>query len=198
MPEAPSKREQNRVENRRALIQAALSVFATIGFESCTVRDIVDVSELSRGTFYNYFGDKETALAAVAEDIVERIRVDVRQARRAANTPDALIRDAFSAMVAAISRDPAILPFISRNGEALRTVVADLEPTAAITAELQQDLEQAVAAGLLPPHKTEWLASAMVGAGIEVATRLPATEDPALAGEFLSTLFLSGIDGLRR
>jgi len=196
MKNPKSKREQNRAQNYRELIDATLEVFATIGYENATVRDIVSASQLSRGTFYNYFGDKDKALAAVAEHLIQHIGVRVQAARAAATDSESLIADAFAAMIAAIAEEPRFVPFISRNGDALRAVVGELEPTAAIEADLRRDLDHAVAAGLLPPHRTDWLAAAMVGGAIEVVTRINDGDDPVEAGRFLTRLYLQGVNGL--
>lgn len=196
MSPTTSKRERNKARNLSQLVDATLTVFATIGYRQATVRDIVQESGLSRGSFYNYFGDKEQALAAVAEHLVEQIRVRVQSVR--ANAPDGerLIADSFAELVQAMSDEPRFVPFLAKNGEVLRSVVAELEPTGALTADLQRDLEQAVATGLLPPHRSDWFASAMVGGAIEVVTRFNADDDPATAGRFLTRLYLQGVGGL--
>lgn len=196
MTKPTSRRATAKSENRQVLLRAALHVFAHTGYESSTVRDIVDESGLSRGTFYNYLGDKESALRAVAAHLIERIGEQVEQARSSASDRRTFIRDAFIAMIDVLAGDPTLLAFVSRNGESLRSIVGDLEPIGAITQALQRDLDLAVEQGFLPAHRTGWLASAMVGATIEVVTRMESSDDPQLAGRFLSSLFLHGTDGL--
>ena len=53
------RREQNKAENRTALLKAARAVFAEMGFGAASVRDIVRRTDLASGTFYNYFKDKD-------------------------------------------------------------------------------------------------------------------------------------------
>ena len=73
-------------------------------------------------------------------------------------------------------------------------------PTEGLEAELRTDLDTAVAAGLLPDHPTEWMAASMLGATLEVVTRLGSTSASETrvneAGAFLGALFLGALEGL--
>ena len=51
--ERAGRREQNKAENRTALIKAARAVFAEMGYGAASVRDIVRRTDLASGTFYN-------------------------------------------------------------------------------------------------------------------------------------------------
>jgi AcrR family transcriptional regulator len=48
---APGRREQKKRANRALILRAARAVFADLGFESTTVRDIVRPTGLASGTF---------------------------------------------------------------------------------------------------------------------------------------------------
>jgi len=49
------KREKTKAANRQAILAAARRVFAQLGYEAATVRDIIRGTALASGTFYNYF-----------------------------------------------------------------------------------------------------------------------------------------------
>ncbi|MEM9739627.1 MAG: helix-turn-helix domain-containing protein, partial [Pseudomonadota bacterium] len=53
------RRAQSKAANRQAILEAGRSVFARLGVESATVRDIIRETSLAAGTFYNYFKSKE-------------------------------------------------------------------------------------------------------------------------------------------
>src|SRR3954467_12144543 len=73
--ERAGRREQNKAENRAALLKAARSVFAEIGYGAAGVRDIVRRTDLASGTFYNYFKDKAEIFEAVVREMsVELMR----------------------------------------------------------------------------------------------------------------------------
>src|SRR5438309_10589365 len=62
------KREQTKVANRQAILDAAREVFSELGYETATVRDIIRRTGLAAGTFYNYYRSKEEVFAALADD----------------------------------------------------------------------------------------------------------------------------------
>lgn len=61
-----------KADRRLSLVAAAAAVFAERGVEATTVDDIVRAAGAAKGTFYLYFGTKDEAVAAVAEQLVER------------------------------------------------------------------------------------------------------------------------------
>ncbi len=70
----PGKREQTKLANRQAILDAARAVFRELGFEVATVRDIIRRTGLSVGAFYNYYRSKEEVVAALADDGARRFR----------------------------------------------------------------------------------------------------------------------------
>src|ERR1051326_802363 len=66
------KREQTKVANRQAILDAAREVFGELGYDTATVRDIIRRTGLAAGTFYNYYRSKEEVFAALADDGARR------------------------------------------------------------------------------------------------------------------------------
>src|SRR4029079_16907220 len=62
------KRERAKAANREAILVATRRVFAQLGYDAATVRDIIRGTELASGTFYNYFRSKEEVYEALADD----------------------------------------------------------------------------------------------------------------------------------
>src|SRR5579885_1712864 len=92
--ERAGRREQNKAENRAALLKAARSVFAEIGYNAAGVRDIVRRTDLASGTFYNYFKDKTEIFSAViaemSAELLERQRHG--EGRSTAKTAEEFLR----------------------------------------------------------------------------------------------------------
>jgi AcrR family transcriptional regulator len=57
----------------RRLLDAGISVFATRGYHSARVDDIVKAASTSHGTFYLYFANKEDLFQALVADVAEEV-----------------------------------------------------------------------------------------------------------------------------
>lgn len=64
----PRERQEAR---RRRLLQAGLEVFGTEGFRAATVGRVCREAGLTNRYFYEHFADREAALRAVYDDLVE-------------------------------------------------------------------------------------------------------------------------------
>jgi len=73
--QALGKREKNKLANRAAILKAGLEVFSTIGYDSATITDLVKASGLSVGTFYNYYGDKDSVFSELVSDLLVHIGI---------------------------------------------------------------------------------------------------------------------------
>src|SRR5512145_1892097 len=62
------RRERERDEVRRKILDAARELFATEGYERVTMRRIADVIEYSPTTIYNHFEDKVALVDALCEE----------------------------------------------------------------------------------------------------------------------------------
>jgi AcrR family transcriptional regulator len=62
----PSRGHKKRERTRQQLIAAGVEVFAEKG-EALTISDVVARAEVSNGTFYNYFADRDELFDALAE-----------------------------------------------------------------------------------------------------------------------------------
>src|SRR5215467_10293055 len=88
---ASEKRTATKEQNRAAIEAAAWEVFCNIGLDAANIRDIVDRSGLSPGTFYNYFRTKEAIFEVLSQNVLERIRAETRSGRQKASTLDELL-----------------------------------------------------------------------------------------------------------
>jgi AcrR family transcriptional regulator len=191
------RREQTKERNRAALLDAGREVFARLGYDAASVRDIVRETGLASGTFYNYFPDKEAVFRALLGASVGELRARLRAARRDAAGLEGFIGDAYRAFFAFLAEDPALLELLSRNAGPVRDLLG--EPVLGIgVGELLEDLHAAIARGDLPPLDAEYMAAAMAGVGFEVAARMMLRDpvDPEGAAAFATALFLGGIERL--
>ena len=60
--------EEQRLRTRRAICDAALRVFAELGYNGCTIEQILVAAGVSRAAFYSHFDGKLALVCAIAED----------------------------------------------------------------------------------------------------------------------------------
>ncbi|MEU9147769.1 TetR family transcriptional regulator [Streptomyces sp. NPDC048349] len=92
-PVVAGLRERKKRRTRSALLQAALLLFVSQGYERTTVDEITDTVHVSQRTFFRYFANKEEVAFAV-QDLVESHFFAELQARPAAEGPLEAMRGA--------------------------------------------------------------------------------------------------------
>ena len=134
-----------------------------LGFCHATVRDIIRATPLASGTFYNYFKSKEEVYQALRDD-EEALAVRPAAARRRA----ARNTSAKHFLGAKLSR---LLPVRGAKtsgasaGDRSRFRMDSPEVLAGF-AELREDIEAAMARGLLPAADAAPLTAALTGGGV--------------------------------
>jgi AcrR family transcriptional regulator len=65
-----SRRERKKEETRGNIIDCAVSFFREKGFQETSMEEIAEKSDVSKGTLYNYFQDKESILVGYFQIII--------------------------------------------------------------------------------------------------------------------------------
>src|SRR5579883_2750479 len=65
----PRVAAERRARMRRALVEAALLVFAEKGVDASVIDDVISAAGVSRGTFYNYFRTNTELMIAANEEL---------------------------------------------------------------------------------------------------------------------------------
>ncbi|MGH2756932.1 MAG: TetR family transcriptional regulator [Actinomycetota bacterium] len=71
---APGLRTRKKEQVRSTLHSEALNLFASKGFATTTIDDIVAAADVSRSTFFRYFPSKEAVVFAGYDEAGERLR----------------------------------------------------------------------------------------------------------------------------
>jgi AcrR family transcriptional regulator len=69
--------KKKRERTRGALLDSAISVFASKGFEATRIIDITNHADMANGTFYNYYQDKDEILRDVAVGLAVEITAGI-------------------------------------------------------------------------------------------------------------------------
>ncbi len=197
--ERSGRREQNKAENRTALLKAARAVFAEMGFGAASVRDIVRRTDLASGTFYNYFKDKDEIFEAVVGELTSILLQRHRQGRGRAATTEEFLHQHYSAYFNFLAEDPELLALARSSFTAVRTLL-DKPDVRALATALNDDIRTAIASGVLPNVDVSYLGASMAGVAFEISmvmvTRDPV--DPETATDFATRLMLGGLHRLPR
>src|SRR5260370_7198338 len=71
-------RERNRQRTFQRIIDAAFTLFRTLGYDQTTMDAIAEKAEVSRGTLFNYFPTKQSLLMPFANRLyLERVQPEV-------------------------------------------------------------------------------------------------------------------------
>lgn len=130
-----------RARTRARLMDAAVRVFARVGYEAASVHEITQAADVANGTFYTHFRDKEELVAAVAFAIAADV------ARRL----DAAMADIDDAVERTSTATRQFLEFASGEPEwgwaLFRGAWFVPELRRGVLAHLRADLERGVAQG---------------------------------------------------
>ncbi len=192
-----SKRASNRAHNRRAILQAARTVFAEMGYGAATVRDIIRRTELATGTFYNYFDSKEDIFEALSEETGEELRALLSEARQQADNFEQFIEASYRTYFSYYAANPETYRLVRSNrGRAGDNEKMQGPQVTAGLAEMQQDIERAMRLGMIPDNDASFLTAAVGGVAFSILDEMMARQpvDPVKAAAFATKLFLNGID----
>jgi AcrR family transcriptional regulator len=195
------KREQNKARNRAEILDAARSVFAEIGYDAASIRDVVARTDLAPGTFYNYFPDKRSVLVALVRESGAEGARRVREARARATTLEEFVYNGFRAYFEFVgSHDRITFELMRRNVSTLRSLGLDETGFTLGLSELRADLKTAMASGLVPNIPIEYAPAAIGAVAFEVGALMVASDPPDIEGAtlFASELCLGAIERLSR
>ena len=196
---AVGKREQTKVQNRQAILDAAREVFGELGYETATVRDIIRRTGLAAGTFYNYYRSKEEVFAALADEGARRFGPQLKAIRaQAAGDFEIFVRRAIEAYFEFLAdehrnwtaRRPPDEPHVHVQGETPEMT--------AVFSEVREAMEQAIAGRKGPVSDPDYMAAACIAVAREVGDKMLERRpiDTRAAAEFATAMILNGLKGL--
>ena len=123
------RKEREKERRRQQIMVAAKKVFTDKGFSKATMDDIANEAELSPGTIYLYFKNKEELYASLSLRILQYLQIRVEQVL---NTPDLKPEQKLDAMMNAMydvyEFDPLVIinMFHLQSSETLKNLSPEL------------------------------------------------------------------------
>jgi AcrR family transcriptional regulator len=189
----PGKREQTKLANRQAILDAARAVFREMGFEAATVRDIIRRTGLSVGAFYNYYRSKEEVIAALADDAARRFRPILHAEYLKATDFESYLRGAITAYFEFVAAEAAS---IGKNSpHEAETYTRNTPEMLAVHEEVRTAFAAVMERGGAPRVDVDYLTTAAIAIVREVGDRMILREplDVPAAIEFCVSLILGGV-----
>lgn len=190
------KREKNKEAVREQLLEVAMHLFSTKGYENTTVADIVTECKIGRGTFYNYFTDVRHIFDKVTEKTNEQIGIITNKARKSQSTVYDMLYESFKAYFDFAS-SPTMIGFHKLNQAYIRGASYKSDVIRNIVKELLGDIKGTSDKTVFKSDREQLLLSyVLISAPAELfLNNMSVTSqfDNDEVAKFLATLFTSGI-----
>lgn len=194
------KREQNKVANRLAILDAARAVFGEMGFEAATVRDIVRRSGLSVGAFYNYYRSKEEVFEALADDGARRFRPILKASFEKGAGFEASLKSAVHAYFAFVADEHESWQAQRPGGERQPHLHSHTPEMQSVFDEVRDYFAAIMERGDAPRTDVTLLAAGSIGLVREIADVMLARRPVDVDGctDFAVAMILGGLRGVAR
>jgi AcrR family transcriptional regulator len=192
------KREQTKVQNRQAILDAAREVFGELGYDNATVRDIIRRTGLAAGTFYNYYRSKEELATALSDDGARRFAPILKAQRAKASDWESFVRAAIAAYFDFLADEHkswlARRP-VDDTGPHVHGETPEMQ---AVFAEVRDCIVEEISRGGAQGADPDYLAAACIGIAREVGDKMLLRRpfDTKGATDFAVTMILGGLHGL--
>lgn len=122
------RKEREKERRRQQIIVAAKRVFSDKGFNKATMEDIAKEAELSPGTLYLYFKNKEELYASLSLRILQYLHIRVSHVNKEGLEPVAKLDALMEAMYDVYDFDPLIIinMFHLQSSETLKNLSNEL------------------------------------------------------------------------
>ncbi|MCW4354322.1 TetR/AcrR family transcriptional regulator [Hoyosella sp. YIM 151337] len=165
---APQSRRvsRRRARNREAILNVAERLLTAEGAEAVRVEQIADAADVSVGSIYTHFGNKEGLVVATADRIFDRIQDYLAMAYAVSDLPIEQVVATGSAYLNLLLDHPFLVRFIASGsmaqgedsvGEKMR------ERITALLDYLESRIDAAIAAGQAKPVNSAYFARFLLG-----------------------------------
>ena len=188
-----SRFERRKTRTRSELLGAAVRVLSDKGFHDTKIADIADAADVGVGTFYLHFETKDALFDALVDDTVRRLKATIDDARLSASDSIDRIRRANAAFCRFAHENREVFRIVFGHAAAYHDVIRRAQ--ALFAADVEENVREGIADGVLVPVPTAVAAQAIVGMATQILSWW--TENPSIPmktlEETMSTIALHGL-----
>ena len=171
---------QRRAATRRALLDAARSMFAEKGYHETAAEEIVRRAGMTRGALYHHYEDKKDLFRAVVDEMEGEIDEEIEAAERAQPELPETVMAGYRAFVDAVLDPEMRRTFFLDGPSVLGWEWREIDARHAV-GTIEEGLEALIAEGFVEPQPVGPLARLINGTLLEAAFFVAASEDPEAA-----------------
>ncbi|MFC1877496.1 TetR/AcrR family transcriptional regulator [Thermodesulfobacteriota bacterium] len=121
------RKEREKEKRRQQILVAAKKLFSRKGFNKATMEDIAAEAELSPGTLYVYFKNKDELFASLSLRILQFLILRIEEAQKNGNAnPEQLLENLAEALYDVYKFDPQMIIYLCHLQS--RETLEDLSP----------------------------------------------------------------------
>ena len=171
---------ERRAATRRALLDAARSMFAEKGYHGAAAEEIVRRAGVTRGALYHHYEDKKDLFRAVVDEMEGEIDEEIEAAERAQPDLPEAVMAGYRAFVDAVLDPEMRRTFFLDGPSVLGWEWREIDARHAV-GKIEEGLEALIAEGFVEPQPVGPLARLINGTLLEAAFFVAASEDPEAA-----------------
>src|SRR5208283_4759937 len=189
----PNRRERRKLATRQTLLDATQALLARRSLDALSVDEIVERADVARGTFYNYFADKNALERELASQVRVSVEGEIARTNEGVSDPAERIARAFCCVLHFCLGAP------EEAATMMRLFPHATDPAAPINSGVRGDVTEGLARGRIVASSEDVAVACIVGvfmAGVNRALDLSSGQVGTFAAD-LGAIMLHGL-GLRR
>ncbi|HKN00363.1 MAG TPA: helix-turn-helix domain-containing protein [Candidatus Binataceae bacterium] len=170
---APDRRERRKRATRQALLDAANSLLASRSLDSLSVDEIAMRADVGKGTFYNYFDDKDALERELSWYVRARMETEISRTNEGVSDPAERIARAFCYVLHFCLGAP------EQAAAMMRLFPHATDPATPINSGVRGDVTEGLARGRIVASSEDVAVAYIVGvfmAGVNRALDLPSSK----------------------
>jgi AcrR family transcriptional regulator len=191
-----SKKAQQGEATRRALIDAARTLFGEHGYTATSLDEVVHAAKVTKGALYHHYGGKQELFAAVYEQVKREVSERTATAFLEPDPWEDLCAGCHAILDAHL--DPAVQRILLHDAQAvLEADTIRRVDTRYGAVVLRGALRRSIRAGVIQPLPLKTLALMLTGAILEGCMVIADADDRTRAREDVGDVLTSLLEGLR-